>query len=515
MKARFIKRIVTLWIIIQLLAVFTSQIGGVRGESQRTIRIVDYATGLNYTSMGNETTPMPAGGWPFTVKILLDGATRDIAVWQVTVTFDNNTLRCTSISIPGGDPSYIFNGKPEVPATDFSEAYQNGKYTGIPQVVAGSALLYPGQAVNVSNNALLAIMNFTALKTGNFTLSFIGADDYSVTFLQDPNNVPLPLASGQPYATTGFSVSVVSEVSKPVADFTFSPENPKANQTVTFDASSSYDPSGAPIQAYSWDVGDNTTAANVTWAHKYVKNGLYLVNLTVVNADNLTGSTTKQLFVGSMPTAAFFYLVNGLPLVNILPNQDEVTFNASESTAPDGTIVSYLWNFGDNSTANDTIVTHRYSARGVFDVNLTVVDSDGLVNSTVMELQVGLPPIPLFTFSPTSILVGDEVTFQASETGFGHSYKWDFGEGAEPVTVNDSTIIHAFPSTDNWIVTLTVFDSDGLHASSNRTVSVISLTVEEKADYRLYFVAGLVVAIIIAAIVVRKVRKKKEEILEI
>jgi PKD repeat protein len=519
MKLRFIKRIALALIIVQLSSVFILEMGNVSAETQRTLRIVDYATGLDHIDFGNETQPMPQGGYPFAVKILLDGATANVAVWQVSVTFDNNSLRCTNILIPEADPTYIFRGKQEVSSSDFRNETQDAAYGGKPNVVAGAALVYPDQPANVSSNALLCMMNFTARKTGNFNLTFLGVTDYSATFLLDPNQTPLPQL-GQSYANAGLSISVVAALSKPVAAFTVSPPNPRFNQTVTFDASTSYDPSGESIQTYKWDFGDNaTTTTNGTITvvrHTYSANGLYMVNLTVVNTDNSTGSTTKQLQVGSMPTAGFTYL----PLGVILP-ADQVTFNASESASPNSTIVSYLWDFGDNSTtpANDTTISHSYSRRGVYNVTLTVTDSDGLFNSTVTELQVGKPPVPLFTWTPQFPLVGDLVTFSAeatSDTGVSiTAYMWDFGEVAGPE--NGSAIMfHSYPATDNFTVTLAVYDSDGLHTSYNQTVSVTSIEGRgQLVDYTTQIVAAVIVVLIAVALVVGRLRRKKEEILEI
>lgn len=518
MKLRSIKRIAVALIIIQLLTVFILTMGGVEAEAQRTIRIVDDATGADHISLGNETQPVPQGGYPFAVKVLLDGATTDVAFWQVMVTFDSISLRCQNIVILERDPSYIFTGKQEIPTIDFSNESQDAKYGGLPAVAAAAGLVYLDQAVNVSSNALFCIMNFTARRTGNFILSFLGVDDYSNTFLLDHDQTPLPQV-GQPYTTANFSVSVVGAISKPVAAFTVLPENPRAKQIVIFDASTSYDPSGKSIQSYKWDFGDNTTTTTngtlLHVIHTYSANGLYLVNLTIMNSDNLTGSTTKQLQVGSVPTAAFTYSPSGA----ILP-ADQVTFNASESAAPNSTIVSYLWDFGDNATAaaNDTAAAHSYSRRGVYNVTLTVADSDGLFNSTTTELQVGKPPVPLFTWTPTLPMVGDNVTFTSSatpDTGVSiAAYMWDFNEVAGPEN-GTATIIHSFPSADNYTVTLAVFDSDGLHTSYNRTINVNSLEGLRPVDYTNQIFGVVVVVLIVVALVIRRRNRRKEEVLEI
>jgi PKD repeat protein len=362
-------------------------------------------------------------------------------------------------------------------------------------------------------------MNFTALRINNLTLSFLGADNYLSTFLADSNAVPLPLASNQPYTTEAFSVNVVGAVSKPVAVFKVAPENPQSNQTVVFDASSSYDAGGGTIKSYIWDFGDNTTVADnkSTAVHAYLRNGLYPVNLTIMNDNNLTGSTVVWLQVGSMPTANFTYS----PIGVILPT-DELTFNASKSTARNSTIVSYFWDFGDNSTItlNESIVTHRYSKRGVYNVNLTVEDNYGLLNWKAVEIQVGKPPNPLFTWTPTSPQVGDDVTFTSlatADTGVSiANYTWDFGEQLGAVPTNESVILHTYPTDGNWTVTLTVYDSDGLYSSYNQTLEVLGGDIETKPpDYTPQIIFGAILAIIIVALVVRRLRTKKEEALDI
>ncbi len=52
-------------------------------------------------------------------------------------------------------------------------------------------------------------------------------------------------------------------------------------------------------------------------------------------------------------------------------------FDASGSQDPDGTIVSYFWDFGDGTTARGKTVTHSYAGIGVFTVTLTVTDDEG------------------------------------------------------------------------------------------------------------------------------------------
>jgi PKD repeat protein len=69
---------------------------------------------------------------------------------------------------------------------------------------------------------------------------------------------------------------------------------------------------------------------------------------------------------------------------------DTVVFDASASYDPDGTIVSYYWDFGDGTTANTTepIIEHTYSQTNTCTVTLTVTDNDGLTSTTTNYITV-------------------------------------------------------------------------------------------------------------------------------
>lgn len=47
------------------------------------------------------------------------------------------------------------------------------------------------------------------------------------------------------------------------------------------------------------------------------------------------------------------------------------------STDPDGTLASWLWDFGDGGTSSDRHPTHLFAAAGTYGVSLTVTDDDG------------------------------------------------------------------------------------------------------------------------------------------
>lgn len=59
-----------------------------------------------------------------------------------------------------------------------------------------------------------------------------------------------------------------------------------------------------------------------------------------------------------------------------------------QSYDPDGTIVSWSWNFGDGGTSTVQNPVHTYPANGTYPVTLTVTDNDGATDSVTKNVTV-------------------------------------------------------------------------------------------------------------------------------
>ncbi|NOR48092.1 MAG: PKD domain-containing protein [Methanosarcinaceae archaeon] len=92
---------------------------------------------------------------------------------------------------------------------------------------------------------------------------------------------------------------------------------------------------------------------------------------------------------GPTPTA-FFTHIPRYPGVN-----ETIIFDASFSYDSDGNITNYKWDFGDGNIINtaEMMITHSYALEGDYNVNLTVIDNDGLVNSTSKAVKVLMSPL--------------------------------------------------------------------------------------------------------------------------
>lgn len=179
----------------------------------------------------------------------------------------------------------------------------------------------------------------------------------------------------------------------PVAD-AGGPYSGTEDLAVTFDGSGSYDPDGDSI-TYSWDFGDGVNGSGENPAHAYMAGGTYTVTLVVndgvENSDPATATATITE-------------VNDPPVADAGPDQsalvdDTVTFDGSGSNDPDGTIVSYAWDFGEGTTGSGVNASHSYSAPGTYTVTLTVTDDGGLSDDDTAVVTVAEAPTEIEIFS--------------------------------------------------------------------------------------------------------------------
>jgi PKD repeat protein len=107
------------------------------------------------------------------------------------------------------------------------------------------------------------------------------------------------------------------------------------------------------------------------------------------------------------PVAEFTYNVNDL----------SVSFDASASIDPDGSIVNYAWNFGDGTTGSGATASHTYETAGTFSVTLTVTDNEGATDTKSQNVTVSESSSGDFTLSAVGYKVRGRQQTDLSWTG--------------------------------------------------------------------------------------------------
>ncbi len=219
---------------------------------------------------------------------------------------------------------------------------------------------------------------------------------------------------------TGTETKSITLAKPPVADFTVIPTTPIAGETVTFVASASQ-PNGGIIVSYSWDFGDGDTTSTPTSTitHVYTTVGTYTVNLTITDSEGLTDTEIKSITAYARPVASFTYSPTA-------PKSGEtVNFDAAASSDPDGTIVSYSWDFGDGNTGTEVTATYAYTADDIYTVTLTVTDDDGLTDTDHKTVTVSAVPVhdvavTNVTASPSEVFIGNSVSIDVTVANEGN-----------------------------------------------------------------------------------------------
>lgn len=152
------------------------------------------------------------------------------------------------------------------------------------------------------------------------------------------------------------------------------------------------------------------------------------------------------------------------------------------STDSDGTIVSWLWEFGDGGISTDQNPTYAYPVGGDYTVTLTVTDDGGATGQVTVAADINRAPVA----SPT-LPTGNEGVALAFSGGFvdldgggGHTYLWDFGDGSTSMAQNPT---HTYTDDGVYPVSFTVTDPGGLSGVFNGSVTVSNVAPVANATF--------------------------------
>jgi gliding motility-associated-like protein len=155
--------------------------------------------------------------------------------------------------------------------------------------------------------------------------------------------------------------------------------------------------------------------------------------------------------------------------------------------------ISYIWNFGDGTTATTFNATHTFTNPGVYQVYLSAANSNSCISVTdtfFLTVVVDTNQIkPSFTYAlvdscnPYTATFGNtsqygtEANAQAQTT-----FQWFFGDGTN--FTGTTPPIHNFPDTGYYVVTLVMTDTNS--CNSPDTVRQVVRFKNEKVKAKFY-----------------------------
>jgi gliding motility-associated-like protein len=333
-------------------------------------------------------------------------------------------------------PKVQFNAMPDAcfDAVPF-QITQASEVGGVP-----GTFVYAGQGVNV-------------MGTFNPALAGIGTHTIKYTFTST--------AAGC-VDTISRSIKVLDTAS---AKFSFT--SPVCEGTAATFKEESTTPNGVILNNTLWNFGDGSPAEphapGSTFTHNFPGWGGYTVTMYNTSAYGCRStSKAQQVYISPIPVTAFAFNETSV----CLPNAS-VSFK-NNSTIPDNSGLTYLWDFGDGSNTSTALApVHVYTGTGPYIVKLTAKSSSNC--SKIIPLVVDFihpQPKVAFDFSKPGVCIGQDVIFSDKTDGLDGTvvkWNWDFGDLTKG---NVKDVQHLYTTAKTYDVSLYIVNSRGCNSDT-------------------------------------------------
>jgi gliding motility-associated-like protein len=230
-----------------------------------------------------------------------------------------------------------------------------------------------------------------------------------------------------------------------------------------------------PINSYQWKVDGNIVSTAPTLSY-YFNAGNHTINLKLVTNTACEKDTTLTIKVDSLVST--FTIPN--PIKCGVPSTIAFTNTAFAQYG----IGSYLWNFGNGSTANNTLPnpTSIYTAAGVYPVSLKIISTTGCDKTSTQNSNVTIYASPTVSITGLGVACANTtISFTGAATGTGDqviSKEWKVNGVAAGTT---DVLNYLFVSAGTYTVTYNVKTQYGCDVTQTKTVVINPLPIPNAA----------------------------------
>ncbi len=287
-----------------------------------------------------------------------------------------------------------------------------------------------------------------------FAVNYTPAGSYTVQLTTTSDNGCISLPTTQ-------SVTVNA---LPLADFAL-PATPVCMPGGAATFTNQTNIAGGSTLSYQWSFGDGNTSAQTNPSNTYPSIGSYSVMLIATAASGCVDTVIKMMnnFV-QKPQASF--RVSPAELCQGADNQF-----TDQSSAFNGTLQNWSWNFGDGTNSANANPVKRYSLPGNYNVTLTVTNTAGCVSdSFVVPVIVHLQPV-IDAGINYVLQQGSQVTLQATANSPTLTFQW-----SPAIGLSDATILRpVLTALQDQVYTLTAIGNFGCRATDQFALKILKL----------------------------------------
>ena len=157
-----------------------------------------------------------------------------------------------------------------------------------------------------------------------------------------------------------------------------------------------------------------------------------------------------------------------------------ISMSAAGSADPNGTIVSYEWDFGDGTTGSGATVSHTYAQDREYTVSMIATDSEGLTDAVVTTAQISNVAPVISALAGATLLPGETYSSAGSFTDTGAdpwsaTVNYGAGDGTGPLSLSGKnfSLAYTYETDGAFTVTVQVSDDD-VTSTRTQTVTVLS-----------------------------------------
>lgn len=249
---------------------------------------------------------------------------------------------------------------------------------------------------------------------------------------------------------------------RPMVDFTASPLNACASDTIAFTNTSVTTP-GANV-TWQWYFGDGSSSTIQNPQHVFMDTGALTVTLIVSN--NRCRDSISHVLQVRPPVALFNYSFDCVTRM--------VTFRDSSLVDPGLLPLTYLWQMGDPANTQFTVKNpppFLYPGPGTYNVTLTVTNGTCSYTKT-QPVTIASEPAD-FSINRNPVCKNEVFTLSAINSNAANidSYSWTVGGNLVPGS--GRSVTYSLPNNGTYDVTLTITDLNGCITTKTLTNYII------------------------------------------